>query len=315
MRGVNALSVTRQELLHQGMHLPEALHPGVAGVPVLVLQVIRQPRQREQQTQAAVLLLGGCDLLKIAQHLDDLLNGVVHAVVRTGGDDVRLRLDAQQLDILVSQDRVRELPHVEVRERLQRLDELQHVVPLSVEDQLTQEEHVVAVLAVYHPGLALQRELRDVKVAAMEELQGQSHHVLLAQRQMRRRHHVPNTQPAQITEQISELLPAPVRSTCFARRLAIYEILHLRNFAHRPTELLPTGTGAWDRGPRRVPRNYSASISNYKLWVESGRYCLINVINATITRLTQHVTAEIHPREYIAATNRHAYYNNWIRCI
>jgi hypothetical protein len=45
-----------------------------------------------------------------------------------------------------------------------------------------------------------------MKVTAVEELQGQSHHILLAQRQMRRRHHVPNTQPGQFAEQIGMLL-------------------------------------------------------------------------------------------------------------
>lgn len=200
MRGVDTLPVARQELLHQGMNLAETLHPSVAGVPILVLQMIRQSRQSKQQAQAAVLFFGGRDFLKVAQHLDDFLHRVVDAAVGAGGNDVRFRLDAQQLDVLVTQDRVRKLSHVEVRERLQRLDELEDVVPLSIEDQLTQEEHVVAVLAVYHAGLALERELRDVKVTAVEKLQSQSHHVLLAQRQVRRRHHVPNTQPRQFPQ-------------------------------------------------------------------------------------------------------------------
>lgn len=44
MRRIDGLSVAGQELLHQRVYLAETLYPGVAGVPVLVLQVIGQPR-------------------------------------------------------------------------------------------------------------------------------------------------------------------------------------------------------------------------------------------------------------------------------
>ena len=201
MSGVGALSVTRQKLLDQRVHLAEALNSRVARIPILILQVVREPRQRQQQAQAAVLLFRWRDLLEVAQYLHHFLDRVVDAAVRAGGNQVRLGLDAQQLHVLVPEDRVGELSHVEVRQRLQRLNELEHVVPLPVEDQLTKEQDVVAVLTIYHAGLSLQRELRDVKVAAVEELQGQSYHILLAQRQVRRRHHVPNTQPGQFPEQ------------------------------------------------------------------------------------------------------------------
>lgn len=282
MRGVDALPVTRQEFLHQRMHLPETLYPGVAGIPVLVLQVVRQPRQGEQQTQTAVLFLGRSDLLKVAQYFNNFLHGVVHAVVRAGGDDVRLRLDAQQLDVLVAQDRVRELPHVEIRKRLQGLDELQHVVPLSVEDQLTQEEHVVAVLTVYHAGLALQRELRDVKVTAVEELQGQSHHVLLAQRQMRRRHHVPNTQPVQITEQSGELLPTPVAS---ARACNLRDTTSTK--FRSPTEQVITQGDRGEVKYREIMVGILATVSYALVWLR--KYCSINVMIAQLMQqLKQH---------------------------
>ena len=168
---IGALPVPGQKLLHQRVHLPEALNPGVARIPILVLEVVGEPRKGQQQAQAAVLLLGRGDLLEIAQNLDHLLDRVVHAAVRPSGDEVRLGLDAEQLHVLVPEDRVGELSHVEVRERLQRLDELEHVVPLTVEDQLAKKQDIVAVLAVYHPRLSLQRELRDVKVSAVEELQ------------------------------------------------------------------------------------------------------------------------------------------------
>lgn len=172
MSWIGALPVPGEKLLHQWMHLPKALNPGVARIPILVLEVIGEPRKGQQQAQAAVLLLGRSDLLEIAQDLDHLLDRVVHAAVRPGRDEVRLRLDAEQFHVLVPEDRVGELSHVEIRERLQRLDELEHVVPLPVEDQLAKEQDIVAVLAVYHSCFSFQRELRDVKVSAVEELQG-----------------------------------------------------------------------------------------------------------------------------------------------
>lgn len=172
MSRIGALPVPGQKLLHQRVHLSKALHSRIAGVPILVLEMVGEPRERQQKAQAAVLLFRRRHLLEIAQNLDHLLDRVVHATVRPGSDEVRLGLDAEQLHVLVPENRVGELSHIEIRERLQRLDELQHVVPLPVEDQLAKEQDIVAVLPVYHPGFSLQRELRDVKVSAVEELQG-----------------------------------------------------------------------------------------------------------------------------------------------
>lgn len=66
--------------------------------------------------------------------------------------------------------------------------ELEHVVPLAVEDELSQEEHVIGEAAVDDAGLALERQLCDVQVPVVEELQRQTHHVVLAKVQVRRRH-------------------------------------------------------------------------------------------------------------------------------
>lgn len=74
-------------------------------------------------------------------------------------------------------DNERELFSIERGYLLERRDELEHVVPLAVEHELTQEEHVVGELWVDHARLALQIELRDVQVAWLQELDDQLDYV------------------------------------------------------------------------------------------------------------------------------------------
>lgn len=78
-------------------------------------------------------------------------------------------------------DCVGEFTHVKGLQGFERLDELQDVVPLSVEDELPKEEDVVGVVPVDDAGFSLDAELGDVKFSVVEELEGQSHHVLLAE--------------------------------------------------------------------------------------------------------------------------------------
>lgn len=98
---IRALPVARQKLLHQRIDLAKALDPGVARIPVLVLEVIREPGQGEQQTETAILVLARGELLDVAEDFDDLLDGIVDAAVRARADYVRLGLYAQQLHVLV----------------------------------------------------------------------------------------------------------------------------------------------------------------------------------------------------------------------
>lgn len=152
--------VPREELLHQWENLPEALDASFARVPVAILHVVAELGERQQQTQSRVFFLGRAKLFQLSQHLDHLLDGTLDIVdQRWSVEPARFRPDAQQLDVLVAQDRVPELLHVEVLQRLQRLDELHHVVPLPIEDELPQKEHIVRVLAVDDAGFALQRQL------------------------------------------------------------------------------------------------------------------------------------------------------------
>ena len=50
-------------------------------------------------------------------------------------------------------------PYLEGRQRRQRLYELEHVVPLSVQDELAEEEEVVGEGAVDHASLPLKGDL------------------------------------------------------------------------------------------------------------------------------------------------------------
>lgn len=77
--------------------------------------------------------------------------------------------------------RPRESPHIESLESLQRLNEFQHVVPLSVEDELTQKQDVVGVVAVDDARLPFEAQLRYVQFPVVEEFESQSDDVLLAE--------------------------------------------------------------------------------------------------------------------------------------
>jgi len=70
----------------------------------------------------------------------------------------------------VLHDGVVEEARVEVAQLLERLHELDGVVPLAVQQQLAQEEHVVRVAGVDDARLALQVQHGDVQVAVGEEL-------------------------------------------------------------------------------------------------------------------------------------------------
>lgn len=69
MSGIGGFPVARQKLLHQRIDLAKALHPRVAWIPILVLQIVGEPRQREQQTQIVVLVLGRCHFLQLTEDL------------------------------------------------------------------------------------------------------------------------------------------------------------------------------------------------------------------------------------------------------
>lgn len=125
-----------------------------------------------------------------SSYLYYFFDGIIHRASL----DIGLGFDAQQLHILVPQYRVTELPHVERLERLQRLYELQHVVPLSVEYKLTEEQDVVRVVAVDDAGFTFEAQLGDVQLAVVQELQRQPDDVLFAEGKPRRRHDVTDLQ-------------------------------------------------------------------------------------------------------------------------
>ena len=79
----------------------------------------------------------------------NLVDRRVHIGHQTG-----LRFDAEQLDVLLTQDDIVKVTAVEAGQSLQWLDELADIVPLAVEDELSQEEHVVRVDAVDDARLA-----------------------------------------------------------------------------------------------------------------------------------------------------------------
>ena len=115
--------------------------------------MIREFVHGEQEAQVGVLLLGGRHSLNLLEDLDDGVDGGV------GRGDGRLALDAQQLDELGPEDGEGESVGVERRQRGQRLDELDRVLPLAVQDELSQEEEVVAVATVDHARFPLECHL------------------------------------------------------------------------------------------------------------------------------------------------------------
>ena len=116
--------------------------------------MIREFVHSEQETEVGVMLLGGRDGLDL---LENIYDGVDR---RVGRGDGRLALDAQQLDELGPEDGESEPLGVERGQRGQRLDELDRVLPLPVQDELPQEEEVVAVAPVDHARFSLQGQLR-----------------------------------------------------------------------------------------------------------------------------------------------------------
>ena len=127
-----------------------------------VVRMIREFVHGEQETQVGVVLLGGCHTLDLLEDLDDSVDGgrVIGGRRGGGGGDGRLALDAQQLDELCPEDGEGEALGVERGQRGQRLDELDRVLPLAVQDELPQEEKVVAVASVDHARFPLQCHLR-----------------------------------------------------------------------------------------------------------------------------------------------------------
>ena len=73
---------------------------------------------------------------------------------------------------------------VECLEAGQRLDELEAVLPLAVQDELPQEDEVVRQVAVDDPALPLEADLADGHGSVLEELADQLDHVLLSEDQM-----------------------------------------------------------------------------------------------------------------------------------
>lgn len=84
------LPVRGNELCHHGAGLFEAVHACRARVPVLELGVVGEAGQREEETQLAVVLLGGTALLQTVEALDCLLHAELQlrpteCLVRTNG--------------------------------------------------------------------------------------------------------------------------------------------------------------------------------------------------------------------------------------
>ena len=129
---------------------------GVMDAPVI--RMIREFVHGEQEAQVGVVLLGGRHRLNLLEDLDDGVDGGV------GRGDGRLALDAQQLDELGPEDGEGESVGVERGQRGQRLDELDRVLPLAVQDELSQEEEVVAVATVDHARFPLECHLCGVYV-------------------------------------------------------------------------------------------------------------------------------------------------------
>lgn len=90
-----------------------------------------------------------------------------------------INLKTKKLQILMFHDNERELFGIERGNLLERCDELEHVVPLSVENELTQEEHIVGELRVDNARLTLQIELWDVQFTRLQELNDQFDYVPL----------------------------------------------------------------------------------------------------------------------------------------
>ena len=68
--------------------------------------------------------------------LENLLDGEIIL-------DLCFRFQTQQFEELILQHDVDELLGIERVDRLQRLNEIDHIVPLPVQDQLSQEENVL----------------------------------------------------------------------------------------------------------------------------------------------------------------------------
>lgn len=73
--GLAQLPVGGDELGHHGARLLEAVDARRARVPVLELAVVAEARQREEEAQLAVVLLGGAELLQAVEAPDRLLHG------------------------------------------------------------------------------------------------------------------------------------------------------------------------------------------------------------------------------------------------
>merc|ERR1719322_346119 len=107
--------------------------------------MIRQLVDGQQKAEVGVLLLGGRHLFDLLQGLDDDVDGV--RVGAGTGAVGQFALDADQFDEFCFQDVKVEQVVVEVGQGGEGLDELQDVVPLPVQDQLTQEQQVVRVVS------------------------------------------------------------------------------------------------------------------------------------------------------------------------
>lgn len=88
--GLAQLPVRGNELGHHGAGLLEAVHACRARVPVLELGVVGEAGQREEETQLAVVILGGTALLQTVEALDCLLHAELQlrpteCLVRTNG--------------------------------------------------------------------------------------------------------------------------------------------------------------------------------------------------------------------------------------
>lgn len=68
------LPVCGDELGHHGAGLLETVDPSSTGIPVFELGVVREPRQRQEEAQLAVVLLGRADLLQVVEAFHSLLH-------------------------------------------------------------------------------------------------------------------------------------------------------------------------------------------------------------------------------------------------
>ena len=106
----------------------------------------------------------------------DLVDSRVHV-----GHQTSLRFDAEQLDVFLTQDDVVKVATVEAGQPFKGLNKLADIVPLAVEDELAQEEHVVGIDTVDDARLAFQAQLADVVLPAADEFQNEANDVVFAQ--------------------------------------------------------------------------------------------------------------------------------------